>query len=251
MEQKTIKLLLELNQQFYQTFALPFSSTRMKIQPGIRQLIPSLTSHHSILDLGCGNGELALELYRNGFRGKYIGLDFSTKLLEIAQARLKNSPYFAYFSPCFYHADITRSDWLKLIKDNNFEVVVAFAVLHHIPGKEYRLRFFQSIHKILARNSTQTQPGKFIFSVWQFLNSERQRKRIHEWEEVGLSSQEVEENDYLLDWKEGGFGLRYAHHFTIEELALFAQQSGFIIRNSFSSDGREGNLALYQIWETT
>jgi len=245
MQPKTINQLLEINQQFYQTFALPFSSKRMKIQPGIRQLLPQLISHPSILDLGCGNGELALELYRNGFTGRYVGLDFSNNLLEIALARVEESPCSARF----FHADITKEDWLSKIQDDDFSAVVAFAVLHHIPGLEYRLRILNIVHEILTKRNDPINKGKFYFSVWQFLNSERQRKRIHDWTEAGLATQDVDENDYLLDWKEGGFGFRYVHHFSEEELCKLAQQSGFVVRKSFYSDGREGNLALYQIWE--
>ncbi|MGB9640836.1 MAG: class I SAM-dependent methyltransferase [Anaerolineales bacterium] len=245
MQQKTINQLLELNQQFYQTFALPFSSKRMKIQPGIRQLLPDLISQPSILDLGCGNGELALELYRSGFRGRYVGLDFSVNLLEIAKARVEKFPY----SIRFYHADLSKEEWFREIQDEDFTAVVAFAVLHHIPSIEYRLRLLQDVRKILMNNKDTLQRGKFYFSVWQFLHSERQRKRIHEWQEVGLSMQEVDENDYLLDWKEGGFGFRYVHHFSEEELNQLAQQCGFVVQTTFYSDGKEGNLALYQIWE--
>lgn len=245
MQSKTINQLLELNQQFYQTFALPFSSKRMQIQPGIRQLLPQLTSHYSMLDLGCGNGELALELYRSGFVGRYVGLDFSVKLLEIARARLVKYPYLVRFC----HADLSNEGWYSEIQDEAFSVVVAFAVLHHIPGAENRLRILQAVHDILTQKSNPFTRREFYFSVWQFLNSERQRKRIHDWAEIGLSTQEVDENDYLLDWKEGGFGYRYVHHFSEEELIQLAQQSGFVIQKSFYSDGKEGNLAQYQIWE--
>jgi hypothetical protein len=31
---------------------------------------------------------------------------------------------------------------------------------------------------------------------------------------VGLSANDVDPGDYLLDWRSGGEGLRYIHHFS-------------------------------------
>jgi hypothetical protein len=35
----TISLLLDLNRQFYQTFAIPFSATRHRLQPGVLRIL--------------------------------------------------------------------------------------------------------------------------------------------------------------------------------------------------------------------
>ena len=59
----------------------------------------------------------------------------------------------------------------------------------------------------------------------------------------------VEAHDYLLDWRSGGKGLRYVHHFEERELAELAKASGFRIMDTFYSDGEKGNLGLYQVWK--
>jgi hypothetical protein len=46
-------------------------------------------------------------------------------------------------------------------------------------------------------------------------------------------------------------GLRYVHLFSEAELVELTQQTGFSIISQFYSDGRNGNLALYQEWEKT
>ena len=84
MDSATAAALLALNHQFYQTFALQFSATRQRIQPGVQRLLPALSQAASLLDLGCGNGELARRLVAQGFRGRYVGLDFSPGLLQAA-----------------------------------------------------------------------------------------------------------------------------------------------------------------------
>jgi hypothetical protein len=60
----------------------------------------------------------------------------------------------------------------------------------------------------------------------------------------------LDEGDYLLDWRSGGEGLRYAHHFSAEELRGLAEQAEMRVTDSFSSDGDGGDLGLYQIWSS-
>ncbi|NJN44464.1 MAG: hypothetical protein HC806_06915 [Anaerolineae bacterium] len=81
------------------------------------------------------------------------------------------------------------------------------------------------------------------------MNSPRWRARIQPWERVGLSAEEVGLGDNLLDWRRGGEGLRYVHHFSEDELAHLAKDSDFEITDTFYSDGKEGNLGLYQVWK--
>jgi hypothetical protein len=90
--------------------------------------------------------------------------------------------------------------------------------------------------------------GRVILSNWQFLNSPKLRARIQPWERVGLTTGDVDEGDYLLDWRSGGEGLRYAHQFSAEELSALAEQAGMKVVDLFLSDGDGGNLGLYQVW---
>jgi len=53
----------------------------------------------------------------------------------------------------------------------------------------------------------------------------------------------------LLDWRSGGKGLRYVHHFNEKELGELAKACGFRIMDIYYSDGERGNLGLYQVWK--
>ena len=66
---------------------------------------------------------------------------------------------------------------------------------------------------------------------------------------MGILDDEVDEWDYLLDWRRDGEGLRYVHYFTEEQLAELAAETGFAVAESFYSDGESGDLGLYQVWE--
>lgn len=237
MDSLVVHQLLEINRRFYADFGPQFSATRQRIQPGVRRILSHLPPGGHLLDLGCGNGELARVLADNGFRGSYTGLDFSVPLL--ADARIQTGKLAA----CFMEADLSGPDWEKSLEPGHFNVVTAFAALHHIPGANLRQSILFKIHALLEAG------GEFILSNWQFLNSEKLKNRIQAWETAGLSGLDMEAGDYLLDWRAGGTGLRYVHHFSAEELGQAASATGFRVKESFLSDGENGRLGLYQIWE--
>ncbi len=237
MDAVTADKLMELNRQFYQTFGAEFSATRGRLQPGVRRVLDDLDGSERILDLGCGNGNLARELAKRGQRGTYRGLDFSLPLLQAADSGQEG------FSATFLQSDITSLGWDSALEASSFDLVFAFAVLHHIPGEEVRLRLLQKIHRLLKPG------GRFILSNWQFLSSDRLKARIQDWDKAGLSPAQVDEDDYLLDWRSGGAGLRYVHHFSEAELNALAKMTQFQVIESFHSDGQNHKLGFYQVWE--
>lgn len=230
--------LIELNRRFYTDFGEPFSATRGRVQPGVRRVLDSLEGNESILDLGCGNGELARILARDGHHGAYLGLDFSLPLLKDAESVPEGFPAE------FREVDLTRlsANSYQLLAGGYWSLITCFSVLHHIPSQGLRLNILKTINESLAKD------GRFIHSNWQFLNSPRLRRRVRDWSEAGLTDMDVDPGDYLLDWRSGGTGLRYVHHFSEVELAGLAESSGFRVIETFYSDGKEGNLSIYQEW---
>jgi SAM-dependent methyltransferase len=177
---------------------------------------------------------------RRGQCGPYTGLDFSQPLLEVARRGWEDAP------ATFIRADLTSADWDKRLLSPShqvFDLVTAFAVLHHIPGANLRLTILQKVHDLLRPG------GQFIHSEWQFLNSDKLKSRLQPWQEIGLSDPDVDPGDYLLDWRSGGRGLRYVHSFDEAELEALARASRFRICSGFLSDGENGLLGLYQVWE--
>jgi tRNA (uracil-5-)-methyltransferase TRM9 len=250
VENSTIRYLLDLNREFYQTFALQFSTTRKRLQPGVKKIFDLLLTVDRILDLGCGNGELALALKINGFGGIYVGIDSSDELLKIARHRIASHHDLSTSSYHFACEDLSTNDWQRNLPFSNYRMAVAFAVLHHMPGQQTRRNLLKTLHGLLPKYQGGQNSPLFIHSEWQFLNSRRLKARLVPWEVVGLSDQDIEEGDYLLDWKQGGYGLRYVHHFSEDELGRLAQETGFRVEKTFYSDGENGKLSVYQYWET-
>ena len=229
--------LIAINQRFYAEFGESFSATRGRIQPGVRQILSRLKGSENILDLGCGNGQLARTLAEDGHHGSYTGLDFSLPLLKDAERQSQT------FTVKFERSDLTTPTWGTSLPPATFNLIFSFAALHHIPGEEQRRSILQKARSLLAPN------GQFIHSEWQFLNSEKLKARIQPWERVNLSDADVDPGDALLDWRSDGNGLRYVHYFSEPELLGLASASGFRVVESFLSDGANGRLGLYQIWE--
>jgi SAM-dependent methyltransferase len=314
---ETIQKLLLINRQFYQTFAADFDATRQRLQPGVARVLDMIPREARILDLGCGNGELARELARRGFAGEYVGIDFSEGLIEAARKHAIRNTQYAIRNTQYAIRDLTAPDWDAGLA-GSFDVVFAFAVFHHLPVP-FHAEIVRKVRALLRSPHPSTTAGSFpkpkatasaqdadvslsipsiptvptnsrefpfpkpkatasaqdadnasspllplssspfplfsppppplfILSNWQFLNSPRWTARIQPWERVELTASDLDPHDYLLDWRRGGEGLRYVHHFSVPELTALAEGAGFEVVDTFASDGAEGNLGLYQIW---
>lgn len=248
----TTARLLDLNREFYQNFAGAFASTRRRIQPGVRRVLSTLDLEGNWLDLGCGSGALALEwsaeFRRRGcMRGSYLGLDFSAGLLAEAREGLPALP--AGLEIDFRQADLSDPGWVDTAAGRDFRGVLAFAVLHHLPGEELRVAILKAVRGLLPPG------GLFIHSEWQFHNSPRLMERVLDWIVAGFNPEELEPGDTLLDWRHTlpgqpeERGLRYVHLFDRPELDQLAGLSGFEIVETFESDGEGGRLGLYQVWQ--
>lgn len=171
-----------------------------------------------------------------GHKAALLGVDFSLPLLRDAES----APGVEFREVDLSQLGVGSGQWAV---ENSWDVITMFATLHHIPSVEIRLDILNTVCKLLNKD------GKFILSNWQFLNSEKLKSRIQPWETVGIRIEDLDAGDYLLDWRSGGEGLRYAHQFSVEELLGLAEQAEMRVIDSFLSDGDGGNLGLYQIWQ--
>ncbi len=273
MRPEIVERLLSINREFYQSFADPFRATRGRLQPGVARALESVRLDANVLDVGCAHGVLAEELESDNFSGSYVGLDSSQPLLDSVPDHL-HPPHYK-----FALADVGNEDWLEtaraLLAEGSapeqsssessisfdrvsevpaseqsvakssapFDWVFAFAVLHHLPSSDLRRSTAAAIRTLL------TTDGRVAVSVWDFLASPRLRDRIVPWDTVGINEEDVGEGDYLVDWRVGGSGVRYVHHFAQDELHELAVQAGFRVSQEYRSDGENGQLGKYQVWE--
>jgi SAM-dependent methyltransferase len=238
MNDETIERLLALNRRFYTSFAEHFAASRSVSDPALTSILPYLPSNATILDVGCGNGRLALLLDQERPGSTYVGVDAIPELIEEARAQAGQLPQTDI---AFRVVDVTRPNWTANLPHAPFDCVVVLAVLHHIPDFDLRARVLRVVAGVLNPR------GYAILSTWRFLAHARMRRKIVDWDEVGIDEGQLEPGDYLLDWKRGGRGLRYCHMVDEEEMERLAAASGFIVRETFRAGGREGDLSLFAV----
>ena len=89
----------------------------------------------SILDLGCGTGQLLLELKNKFTKAKLFGLDNNESMLKVAKSKLKNVKLIK-----------SSSDKIPL-KNNSIDYVISTEAFHHFPEPEKTLLEMKRILK--------------------------------------------------------------------------------------------------------
>lgn len=109
-----------------------------------KQVIKALElkgSDKVVLDIGTGTGDLALRAAEEtGKGGRVVGLDFSPKMLRLAQAKKRKSPYG---QRALY---VLGSAISPPFKEGTFHAIMTAFVLRNIP--DLNLFFFQA-HRLL------------------------------------------------------------------------------------------------------
>jgi SAM-dependent methyltransferase len=229
MDEMLVRRLVALNEVFYSRFAAPFVASRARAQPGFARLLPYVAAGQPrVLDVGCGDGRFGRFLADQGVNAEYVGVDFSAGLLGAAHGPGR-----------FVRRDLSRAGSLDDL--GQFDLVVCLATLQHIPGRDNRAR-------LLAEMAARLGPGGHVaLANWQFIASERQRRKIRPWAEADIPADGVETGDYLLSWQRGGYGLRYVALLDEAETQRLADAAGLRVVAQFHSDGREGDLNLYTV----
>jgi tRNA (uracil-5-)-methyltransferase TRM9 len=238
MQKYIIERLNEINRQFYATTATDFDATRGQAWVGwlaLLELMGSIERPIRVLDIGCGNGRFGLFLAEQGVPvALYHGVDNSPDLLAYAEQSLKG------VIP--YQLD-ERDVVLNPIDAGQYDLVVAFGLLHHVPSKAHRLDFVGRIAGHVVEG------GTLCFACWRFYEFERFQKRVVEWSDD--LKPHVEPHDYLLDWRRGETALRYCHYVDdVEQSELEAHVEAltalkFLTR--FRADGFTGTVNAYSV----
>lgn len=296
MELGTAHALCALNNEFYRRQSESFSATREASWTGwerVLSFVPQAScggmesassgvSHADrlrVLDVACGNFRFERFLaakYEGAFYA--LGVDSCDAM---AFSALEGRD-FGEGSVDYLHADVVG----RLLEDDRrdgifglsareggsveFDVVVSFGFMHHIPGKRNRLALLRALVEAV-------RPGGIVaVSLWRFMDDERlarkaraitERVREETGEEAAQKGSEADAapsgtmtprldlsdfecGDYLLGWKDDSSALRYCHHFDDAEISsLISCVSGAaMLLDRFSADGKSGRLNEYLVF---
>ena len=107
----------------------------------LKEWVPMLGKGDLLLDLGCGSGRASLPFAQNGIN--VIGLDISEQMV----LRAKHKSQKLGFE---YLTDYVVGDSESLpFRQNSFDAVLAFGVLHHVPSPQ---KMLQQMSKVLKDN---------------------------------------------------------------------------------------------------
>jgi tRNA (uracil-5-)-methyltransferase TRM9 len=174
------------------------------------KLIAGVGAGMKVLDVGCGNGLMLPSLLEKG--AHYFGLDISARLIAIARQRYAREIEAG-------RADFAVGSALELpFGEGEFDFVLSFAVLHHIPSAPLREKFLSEIRRVLRPGGK----GKII--VWNLLNGWTAERFG-----IGAQLQGRESGDLSVPWKgtSGAEVDRYLYQFSPAELAELAAAAGF------------------------
>ena len=137
-----------------------------------------------------------------------------------------------------------------------FDIAVAFGFMHHIPGCENRCMFLRALLDWV-------RPGGYVaVSFWRFMSEEKLASKAVETTRRALDAAaaaeltgsaenlQLDENDYLLGWRDSQAVFRYCHHFSEEEINTLAADMVDVadVVARFHADGRTGDLNSYVVF---
>ena len=141
-----------------------------------------------ILDVACGTGNLSLRLAEIVPDGEVVGLDFSPKMVALAQAKLP--PEGANVSFVEGNAEFLP------FPDNSFDYITCSYAFHHFPHPE---KAVQEMHRVLKDGGR-----AFLIDPYKIIPG-----------------------GYFFDWFNRTFFEEGTHHYSIGQLRTMFQENGF------------------------
>ncbi len=248
MPSNIVRKLNDMNRAFYARVADEFDATRDGAWQGwygIKTYIP-LTSGEShpfarVLDVGCGNGRFGVFIAKENPNGyiNYFGIDSSRELLTHAEKTLAVIPH-----PNFGYS-LEKRDFIEQPLDEKhdfpyrFHLVVAFGVLHHIPGTAQRMDFVRSLANLVLPD------GHLVYTEWRFYEDQRFHK--HLLPPPADLAPHLEKGDYFLDWGGDKTAMRYCHYVDDAEHKALIAATGLTLAQTYRADGYNRDTNMYVV----
>jgi SAM-dependent methyltransferase len=120
-------------------------------------------THPRVLDVGCGSGRIG-EFVLDAGAARYVGIDFSEPMIEMARARLDR------FAP---RVELILGDFLEASLEGPFDVVLALGLFDYLPDPH---RFSRRMYELCAPGGTLVAS----FPTWSWIKGPARKVR-YEW----------------------------------------------------------------------
>lgn len=230
MESEKTQKILEQTKEIYNAIAPDFSDTRGKWWQGFGGFNQYVKPGNKVLDLGCGNGRMA-EIFTDS-QIEYLGVDNSQELIKIAKQRFVDKSWVKF----------EVGDALTVDYQNQFDLVLMMAVLHHIPTKELRIKALKNVYNSLRSG------GRLVISNWNLWQAFGDRKKLRYWKYFLDYKEKFERgvwrlSDAFVPWKPlAGDNLRYVHSFRKREMKQLLKEVGFKVEK-LDFENKQGERA--------
>jgi alkylated DNA repair protein alkB family protein 8 len=213
MKRETAEEIIKGVKESFDLIAEDFSTTRERLWEDLKFLFDYLKKGDKVLDLGCGNGRFYPWFQEKGVA--YVGIDFSSSLIEIAKKKFPEGKFYL-------------GNALELpFKNNEFDVLFAIALLHHIPSNELRLKVILEAKRVLKKK------GILVLTVWNLWQKRYFKYILSEFKKKILGKSELDFKDCYIPWNKGEVKVqRYCHAFTLRELKKLIIKSDFKLISS-------------------
>ena len=122
-------------EKHFDAMARDFEKVKRKVIPGYRDIEKCIFSYLpftrsrkiAVLELGTGTGALAQGLLKHFPRANYTGVDFSSKMLELASYRLKK---------CDQRVTLHNADLNRAKISGRYDLIISLFTIHHIINKK-------------------------------------------------------------------------------------------------------------------
>lgn len=206
--------LIKLTQKGYNQIAAQFSQTRNYLWKDLEIFNEYIKKGDKILDVGCGNGRF-LDFLKDK-KIEYLGIDYSENLIKQARERCPDKNFLV--------ENFLEKREKKGEKRVKYDVIVALAVLNHIPNKKLQLKFLENLKQNLKPN------GYILMTNWNLFNF-KNKKNI--WRSF---SEFLRLGGRLTTWKSGNkSGNLFYYAFTLRKLKKLAKKVGFKVEHNFYS----------------
>lgn len=236
MDVKIAKQILEKVQKDYDLIAKEWHAHRFAPRPIQFELTKPIKTGQRVLDVGCGNGVLYDVLAPKSI--EYTGMDVSARLLRIAKkraGRLKRGRELNSLNFKFVKSSVLEMPF----QDGIFDWVLAFAVLHHLPGP-YQKKAVAEMYRVLKPG------GQVVISVWnlysdyakeKFKIAKQLKKRPKGWGKKDLTIPWLARPEVRIK--------RYVYRFDKKELKELFKKAGFRDIKCFvaSPSGRQTDIS--------